>query len=393
MKEDQPKRLGRFLKKTSPLMKSVSVVEFPLKEISITQLTYPDNPYSNVIHSWLHEKKEIDDFVKKNRKVFDDFQDPNMRAAVIKPRDFTYDWLEERKKARKRSSTNFSDEDEFEMALLDEEEDQERKVPDDSKQKSKAKKKSEEDEEDSDLDDEEASDEKEEHEEEDAALESLASLQKSEPAGKGQFDQAIRGFVPGEEGAPLLQKGAAQEPKREEAKEEPPALAPQAIAAEEEKTFEQGYQEGLALGEEQGLAKAQENAKALEDSILALKARLEAMPREMMEKSEKNFHDIASAICEALLEKKIDDEEGAFEQIVKKVVKQSFADLTVTVRISKAMFDKLSQVAKESGNWQADETLSGDEFKIEAEGGVVRSDVRKVVKNLLDNMHLKPFES
>ncbi len=371
MKEDEPKRLGRFLKKGSTLTKSVSVSEFSFKEISVTNLTYPDNANANIIHAWLHEKEEIDDFVRRNKKVFEDFQDSNMRPSVLKPRDFTHDWLEERKKARKRNSNHFIDEDEFEMALLEEEEsEQAEQVKDKDKEQ-----KNENEEDNKDQEDAVESD----HEED--AVESLVSLQKPSPS--ESVGEAIFAF-----------KMEQKEPSQNNVTEAFQEMKPEQLADKEDSRRDEGYsagfQEGLLAGKEQAIEEEKEKIDAIEKWTASFKSHLEAMPKEILAKSQKNFLDVAGAICEGILEKKINEDVGNFEKLVQEVLKKSFGDMKVTIKVSPQMYEKLVLKENKYGFIQ-DESLTKDQFKIESEGGIVRSDIHEVVKTMLENMDLHLF--
>jgi hypothetical protein len=107
---DGPKRLGRFIKGKSSILKKIALVDFDFDELSEAELIHPDNEDRNIIHARYHPEEE-----QKNLTIpkgfEDDLQHPSQKRPVLQPIDFTPEWVEERKRAkqsRKKEDEEFN---------------------------------------------------------------------------------------------------------------------------------------------------------------------------------------------------------------------------------------------------------------------------------------------
>ncbi len=109
------RRRGRFIKNTDPLRKSLSITSFNLMEICDTPVTYADNIHSNVIHHKLHTNQSLDEGVRQSVEIETVFE-PSEFRPVIKPLDFTQEWIKQKKRQHSRSA-RADDDDEIDVEM------------------------------------------------------------------------------------------------------------------------------------------------------------------------------------------------------------------------------------------------------------------------------------
>ena len=109
-KEEHNKLVGRFIGSKSKLISKVSVIDFNLEEISITDTAQTDNINSNIIHARYHEEEAISKISQTPEIFGEELINPSMQPPIMVPLDFTKEWLEEKFSTKKKISSAFENE-------------------------------------------------------------------------------------------------------------------------------------------------------------------------------------------------------------------------------------------------------------------------------------------
>ena len=104
------KKKGRFIKKGDPIAKVLTISDFDLMEICDTAVTYADNINANVIHNKLHDRDDLQGNVRQSQEIDTVFEPAEFRP-VIKPLDFTQEWIKQKKQLHSRHSRLDDDDD------------------------------------------------------------------------------------------------------------------------------------------------------------------------------------------------------------------------------------------------------------------------------------------
>ena len=84
-------------------------------EICDTPITYADNVHSNIIHQKLHTYSALDEGVRQSVEIETIFE-PSEFRPVIKPLDFTQEWIKQKKRLHSRHARS-DDEDEIDIEM------------------------------------------------------------------------------------------------------------------------------------------------------------------------------------------------------------------------------------------------------------------------------------
>lgn len=111
-KEEEDKKIGKFISKKSKLISKVSIIDFSFSEISVTPATSPDNLHGNIIHARYHDEQEISLTARTPEKFNEELISKDMQAPPMVPVDFTESWLQQKLSRKKKASSVFENEEE-----------------------------------------------------------------------------------------------------------------------------------------------------------------------------------------------------------------------------------------------------------------------------------------
>ncbi|NRA44222.1 MAG: hypothetical protein HRU09_04605 [Oligoflexales bacterium] len=423
------KRKGKFLKKDSPLMEKVKIQRFNFSEIRKGRVLYPDNPSYNIFYKKFQQPEHFDSTVSKSDKIFEDLHGIGMKAPVIFPRDFTADWIEEKKKMKRRSAHKNFDDDEFEMAI----EEEERKAREEEtlvqEYRDRISKKNSDDEPKVDKTPTEAvpddleplsqnfDQDQEPVDSESNLEENLKSLQSghSESSSMEDMGEAIRNFSqPGVEASPLRTiKEDANQPETMDQDE----FVPTPITADEsdseagailedldqeqerheifEQAHQKGYEEGLRKGKEDALLAAQQETQSMIDSFHKSLESLKDINRKVLEKAQDNFVEVSSALSEALIGKAIKLDPSLFKSIIDKAIADGIGDQDYRIRVSPSLLAELKGlgIADIDEKWQEDASVADGQFVVESDEMKISNNLKDIIDSMLNRLDIDLFES
>ena len=417
------KRKGKFLKKDSPLMEKVRIQRFNFSEIRKSKVLYPDNPSYNIYYKKFQQPEHLDSTVSLSSKIFEDLQGKGMKAPVIFPRDFTADWIEEKKKLKRRSAHKNFDDDEFEMAI----EEEERKAREEetlvNEYRERLNKKTQ-NEAPSTLaeghpnqnEPEANQDSTQNSDSESQTEENLKSLQSGHADTKSMADmgEAIRNFSqPGMESTPLKtikEENDVPDSRQDEfiptpiTNEDSPPISQDApshdLDQEQEKheIFEQahqkGYEEGLRKGKEEAILAAQQETQSMIDSFHKSLENLKDLNRKILEKAQDNFTEISSALSEALIGKAIKMDPSLFKNIIDKAIADGISDQEYRIKVSPKLLGELKNlgIADVDDRWQEDSTVEEGQFIVESDEMKISNNLRDIINTMVGKLDLNLFE-
>ena len=425
------KRKGKFLKKDSPLMEKVKIQRFNFAEIRKGSVLYPDNPSYNIFYKKFQQPDHLEKTVSLSTRISEDLQGMGMKPPVIFPRDFTADWIEEKKKMKRRSAHKNIDDDEFEMAIEEEERkarEEESLVNEYRERLSKQQQNSSQSQESQQVKEPEHTENNQDQttpiestepatlDQESQTEENLKSLQSShsEPSTMEDMGEAIRNFShPGLDGHPLKTIKAGEEsmpensegfiptPITPESSGELEEQQPHDLDQEQEKheVFEQahqkGYEEGLRVGREEAIMAAQQETQSMIDSFHKSLESLKDLNRKILEKAQDNFVEVSSALSEALIGKAIKLDPSLFKNIIDKAIADGIGDHEYRIKVNPSLLNELKKLGINDidERWQEDPSVADGQFVVESDEMKISNNLKDIIDSMLSRLDIDLFDS
>ena len=335
---------GRFIKKTDPIKKVMTINDFNLAEIMDKPITYHDNANANVIHAKLHSEEDLTEGVRDSFEINMSF--PHESRPVIRPLDFTDEWKKLKKRLANRNQRT-DEEEEFELdvtsMLKDKKIDLKRAtytlisspldVPLEAKNSnggtlppsinlfpqakatSPSKMKS--------------------AEVDQAASQPESSALPERPHTPSSAQPESSEFVPYY--APTSQDKSTT------------ALRPEAgriSEAEKEELREAasaaGFQQGFQLGEEKGTLAAQDKVMAITHELGLIMENLQGMQKSILTNVQENFMMICQSFIESLLHREFKVNPEAFGDVIERAIADALPEDEFTIHVSPKAFQDLA---------------------------------------------------
>lgn len=413
------KRLGRFFKHSDKLIQKISIAKYSFEEISRSNSLFPDNTRGNIFHARLHHVSELEKAILPPDKFDDSLLDENHRMPVIFPRDFTEEWLRDKRRWKRREDGDLEED-------LEEEYHNEEKTVFESKPSKKkppqvavetaaekAAKSAQ-----TAVADKEASSPKPDdklkmvgqvikeaafHDIQDkkpTKEQEATNVQDKEPAQpKEVAAEANAPFIPldlknpsglsNEEDSAIKKYHQKIEDQKEEQKKADIQAAAE-LEIEKKKGFEKGFEDGVEKGKEQ----VKEEAAEIFGRVNEIISELAKLKTNVLNSIEDNFYELNQAIAEALLNREFNISKDAFTAVLKKALSETAMNDEFKVKVHPETYDKMISldIKELKNNLVKDESVKPGEFKIDSKLSSVKGNVKDIVSNLLDSMEVNLFE-
>jgi|GEM_PF-3277341 len=387
---------GRFIKKTDPMRKVMTIHEFNLLEIYDKPVTYHDNANANIIHNKLHAQEELAEGVRDSFEINLSF--PHESRPVIRPLDFTDEWKKQKKRMANRNQ-RLEEEEEFELdvtSLLKEKKLDFKKAsykviesPTPAKNKGDPSKK---------LSDEivkptinlfpqaiPVSS---------ASIKSAAAESKPKPAPIVEMAEfpAISPIAEPEGFVPYY---PAKENSQTVQRMEPISLSEDERERLRQEARSEGYQQGFQQGEEKGTMSAQDKVHTITEELAGIIENLQGMQKSILTHVQENFLMICQSFIEALLHKEFKINPESFGAVIERAISDALPEDDFIIHVSPKAFQDLSNWSDPSmrKRLRIDEKLKDDHFRVEGKHSVVDGDLPKIIRELLDQADIQLFES
>lgn len=439
MQQDGPKRQGRFIKKNDKVLDHVVLQDFSLEEICESPIVTFDNSDRSIVHAKLHDKSLLDESVRTPASFDSPLIDPTASRSVIMPRDFTADWRASRTKSGgRRKGTDEDDDDEFsensvfaKPPVANTEPTEELAAasnapatqsasatvtPFKMEKVSAAKPQTDRLEQlrpaapifDPNEVVKAASsianqnvpavdlpsnhDAADLHEPEFIALQTTAK-----PHDVGQ-NQPTRAGLPqdqisaGAERLESIEADAATQYRNRKAIQE---ANEKVLTQLKEEAKAAGFNEGFRLGEEKGELRSRAALSELAHLLTEVLQDLTHVKHSVLENAERNFHELAQAIGEALLGREFSISPEAFVAVVRKAISETVESDAFKVRLNPETFEHIAKLNSPelAGRIVKDPAIPKDHFRIESHLSVVDQNARKMITALLEQADLSLFTS
>lgn len=411
------KKRGRFIKKGDPISDVLTISDFNLMEICDTSITYADNINSNVIHNKLHEPTEISETVRQSQEIETVFEPAEFRP-VIKPLDFTQEWIKQKKQLHSRHSRIDDDDDiDIEMENI----------------ARKLRKKFKSSEIDDDLNSPEA-----EVKKIGESLEFIADMDGdgethgldnlSRPQKANEINAFSENTSPLE---PVLPTVTATQPPADTMEEKKlpdlsdsgvefdsnPLIQDQVEADttppnvekdltqrniinehEIENAFQRarsdGFEDGYRDGEEKALLSVQEKVASITEELANVLGELEGLKKNILTSTQENFRMVAEGLVSSLLGRELSINPTSMTSIIEKAVAEAVPNDEFTVLLSQDSYERLKVGASSEfmSKVKVDKELEGNNFKISSDLSVVDGNLAQMVSDMLDQADLNLFE-
>lgn len=430
MERDGPKKFGRLLKKNGKTISLVSLTNFSFSEIAEAEITYPDNPSGSIIHTRLHDEAELKRVIGKPEKFFDPLLDDSQRPPVMQPKDFTAEWLRDKKRWKKRRDDGDLEEDddlEAEVAGLkgfDAKSEQDKATGPLTEVQTAAAKLQE-----------PPSEVQRAGASQTPPPPLSVPLGKSVEAGKPMDDsmklvgKAIKdlahqeiqikksvqpeigkapvsieraetkdSFIPldtkNEQGFSKEEAAAMEKyQKRQSEHAIEQKLSEKQIQAEIEKAKADGYQEGLRRGEEKASKESGEYLQSIGSKLGGVVKELSNLKQEVLNNIQQNFYEIAQAVTEALLQRELSVDPNALATVIRKAVSDTVGNNEFKVKVHSETYAKLStlEISDLKDVLVKDDSVVKDNFKVESKLGTVDGNIKDLIAGLLNQMPVDLF--
>jgi flagellar biosynthesis/type III secretory pathway protein FliH len=382
------KKNGRFIKRTDPLAKALTITEFSLADICETPITFHDNANANIIHERLHIKEDLAETVRLSHEITQVFV-PAEERMIIRPLDFTEEWARLRKRQSNRTLRNDDDED-FDLDAA-----RETKIV----------------EEDFEGADEPALEEfapgglmdlpghiqtplkmaspqpVAEPPLVQPLMQSLPEVHEEQPL-KAEVDrqESEDGFVPyTPQGAPPLNQVSLLE--RYPTEEELEHI--RATAREE------GFREGYRNGEERATIEARAKSQLILEEVSNIVASLEGMQSAILKNAQENFQVITQNLIESMLHQEFHIHPDSFGRVIERAVDEALSEDEFKIFVNPKVAHELKGWSNQNllARIRSDDSLSDYDFRIEGQHGAIDANIKQIISDLLKQADLSLFES
>lgn len=430
------RKKGKFIKKGTQIYDQVQVERYNFSEIRKQAVIYPDNPGYNIIHQRFHSERDLLEGINPDTKIQDNLIARSHQAPVIFPRDFTADWAEEKRKARKRHALKDVDDDEFEMAMEEEEEKERRARAEAVAARSRRGRKP-------GSESAESLNPKSEGRPSEipTPLEELQSPQFTAPEQSGfklpaeSLEQAGKDlqrfapdaktpdqisentehtsselYPPGEPSEPQPSRVPDQTPETEFIPDEAPPKAEssgqpegsdheQASAEETNKSdpeqgFEEGFQEGYKKATDELAHKMQKENLSLATGLQQGLNQLKTLRKDILSQAQENFLEIAGALTEAIFDKALKADPAIIKNVVEKAIREGMDQDQLVIKTHPDLSEDLKALSHqdEKFTWTPDPSLSKGEFLIESGETTIRNNLKDMISDMLSGLDLSLYD-
>lgn len=417
------RRKGRFIKKTDPLRKGMSISDFNLMDICETEITYADNLASNIIHSKLHLQESIEAGVKASQEIENIFEPAEYRP-VIKPLDFTQEWIKQKSRMTNRQSRHDDDDDvDAEMENIA------------KKLKSKFSKQ---------LEKQEKASALEEIKEIGHSLKFEESIDSQPSSILDTLGQELQPNIDQQDASQNIgeeirdTKPTAQEPMKHVAdaineiapnqvieeplntnhelpsvpvsnhktieedfvplspdKNTPPLVSEKEKQEILESAKSKGYEDGYKIGEEKAMIVIQDRVNIILNEFASIMSEIEGMKSNILLSAQDNFRVVCQSMMESLLQKEFSLNASSFEAMVERAIAEAVPDDEFKVLVSQETYERVKDDIGDSlkTKLKVDQSIEDSNFKIESKLSVVDGNISQIIDDLLEQADLNLFET
>lgn len=430
------RKKGKFIKKDSLVYNKIKVERYNFSEIRKYSVLYPDNQNYNIIHERLHDPEEIDATIKSMSKIDDDLMSKNQKAPVIFPRDFTSDWMEEKRKTKKRNAHKDIDDDEFEMAMEEEDEEEREqlarsKAAMERNHRSDGKNKQESDK--NPADEAVSSDHSSGDQKTKSALEDLHAPQLAESSGHmirippesiekagaelRKFNQDLS--YEDKKQPETLTEGLLSEEAHDESHDQsalfshqdkiPSELNPEKSTHSSEdsvyetfdssevtkKSYNEGYQAAMKEAEENIRSSIRKEYEEQFHTLTQAAGQLENLRKDILVQAQDNFLEIVGALSEAVFDKVLKIDPASVKAIVNKAIVEGMDRDHIKIRMNPDLFESSEHVFSEDDHIKVlrDDALKKGEIMIESGDITVRNTIKDMITQMLSTVDLELYEA
>jgi len=408
---DGQKRIGRFLKKGSKLLSSVSMVEYNFDEIgSILPMGF-DNPDRSIINARFHSSDDIEKGVKQHKTINEPLEDATRpRHGVIFPADFTQDWYNQRAKSKTKKIDDEDEEVDFAEA---------------ARARGMVHKIAESDENSIGFEDDRPN-----------SLAASHSHEHERPGSRHSFAEVTRASELNTNGKTMTEDDMSSAISRAftaQTKQSSPPTGSSAsdnftplpttgdvnpvaaedvaieswknqqqIARQNEKLLEElkaearaeGYQAGFREGEEKGQISGQKKATVVFHKVDEIIKEFEGLKSVVLENVQKNFYELSQAIGEALIGREFSIKPDAYAAMIQRVIKDTITPNEFKVRMHPDTWQKVHDLGIPDLNQHLikDPTVQPGEFRVESNLTVVDFSAKKLVQQMLEKADIGLFD-
>lgn len=435
---DGPKRNGRYLRKTSNILKGVQLANFSFEEICELKIQTTDNPEASIIHVKYHSKEELDESVRPPPMLTNNLVGEG--RMVLFPRDFTNDWVRERDRQKRRTVRTGEDDDEldFEEEAAHAAEAQKKAAARAIRSKAPTT---------------------------EAMAEPASThepMQETAPPTSNHPENHDFGAEPELKSAPLaaplptpeqenlrqfteqrktidqvsrvlqdIKQNQADEPELEsEAKLEnmtsssdnfqplnpsdspdgtladkeimlaakslkTPLISQEELANLKEEAKQAGYAEGFKIGEEKASLQTRQVAGQLFGHVQDLLQNLMGLKDQILTNVQDNFVEVLQAMAEALLKHEFSIHPEALQTVIKKAVKEVVGQNDVKISVHPTTYEALTKLNSSDfiQSLSKDENVAIGDFRIDSTLTTVDGNATELIKTMLNKLDLSLFHS
>jgi flagellar assembly protein FliH len=162
---------------------------------------------------------------------------------------------------------------------------------------------------------------------------------------------------------------------------------------EKERGWSEGFQSGYREGEEKAVAEFRAKASELFQNINHLFQDLESLQSHILQQAQDNFYELTQALGEAVIEREIDINPELFKSLIQRAIKESMDSDKFTIKMNSQQISQIKtlDIGEMVNKIVVDESLQKGEFKLESELSTVKSGVKKIIRDLIDNANIDLF--
>lgn len=161
--------------------------------------------------------------------------------------------------------------------------------------------------------------------------------------------------------------------------------------------FDRGYKKAKSEFEEKTSNEEKnvdEKIDLITNNVKSIVEGLSGLKKSILSSASKNYLEIAQAVSESLIRKELVTDADKLKTLIEQAV-EKIPDNNISVRVSKKMYDRLSDIAsaeKLKNILVSDSQIEDGDFRVESDFNVIDGSLYNMVKDMLKDFNLNLFE-
>ncbi|NRA62921.1 MAG: hypothetical protein HRU19_00475 [Pseudobacteriovorax sp.] len=161
-----------------------------------------------------------------------------------------------------------------------------------------------------------------------------------------------------------------------------------------QKARSDGFEDGYRYGEEKAMLVVEEKVSMILSELANVVKEFEGLKGNILASTQENFQTVCQSLLESLLQKEFEMNPDSFTKVIQKAIAEAVPDDEFKILVSQDSYERLKSHIPEDllQKIKVDQELDDHNFKIESQLSVVDGNIRQMITDLLEQADLALFQ-